>query len=222
MDWLIDWLFIVLRPTQEYFTSALYGDVTVTGEGLQTLGPCSALKVFEQGEIFIVPHLLWYGASVFQVSSEGPPHSVPSYDTQWGVEVPDPHRSVINGTADDICTCYETWTDKKTDMVPVYTYDTGRCAISSLQRTLSPQMFTIGIYFFQLNVEYNYKIYKTFLLFFFTIFTSLWIHCLWFEKKTNFDELFVLFFTHFTTTNVNWTAGAKGWYLTWPWSPLRI
>ena len=29
---------------------------------------------FEQGVIFIVPHLLWHGASVFAVSSERPPH----------------------------------------------------------------------------------------------------------------------------------------------------
>jgi hypothetical protein len=36
---------------------------------------------FEQGEIFIVSHLLWHGTSVFPVSSEGPPHSVASYDT---------------------------------------------------------------------------------------------------------------------------------------------
>jgi hypothetical protein len=30
------------------------------------------------GRIFIVPHMLWHGASVFPVSSEGPPHSVAS------------------------------------------------------------------------------------------------------------------------------------------------
>ena len=36
----------------------LYGDVTITGEGLQNLGLCSALRAFEQGGIFIVPYLL--------------------------------------------------------------------------------------------------------------------------------------------------------------------
>jgi hypothetical protein len=36
----------------------LYGEVTIAGEGLQNLGLCSALRVFEQGGIFIVPHLL--------------------------------------------------------------------------------------------------------------------------------------------------------------------
>jgi hypothetical protein len=44
------------------------------------------LSAFEQGGIFIVPHLLWHGASVFPVSSEGPPHLVASYDTREGVE----------------------------------------------------------------------------------------------------------------------------------------
>jgi hypothetical protein len=34
------------------------GDVTIAGEGLQILGLCSALMAFEQGGIFIVPHLL--------------------------------------------------------------------------------------------------------------------------------------------------------------------
>jgi hypothetical protein len=36
----------------------LYGDVTISGEGLQNLSQCSALRAFEQGGIFIVPHLL--------------------------------------------------------------------------------------------------------------------------------------------------------------------
>jgi hypothetical protein len=36
----------------------LYGDVTIAGEGLQNFGLCSALRAFEQGGIFIVPHLL--------------------------------------------------------------------------------------------------------------------------------------------------------------------
>jgi hypothetical protein len=36
----------------------LYGDVTITGEGLQNLGLCLAFRAFEQGGIFIVLHLL--------------------------------------------------------------------------------------------------------------------------------------------------------------------
>jgi hypothetical protein len=38
--------------------SLKYGDVTIAGEGLQNLDLCSALMAFEQGGIFIVPHLL--------------------------------------------------------------------------------------------------------------------------------------------------------------------
>jgi hypothetical protein len=64
----------------------LYGDVTFTGEGLQNLGLCSTLRAFEQGGIFIVPHLLWHWTSVFPVSSEGPRHSVVSYDTRGGAD----------------------------------------------------------------------------------------------------------------------------------------
>jgi hypothetical protein len=36
----------------------LNGDVIIAGKGLQNLGLCSALRAFEQGGIFIVPHLL--------------------------------------------------------------------------------------------------------------------------------------------------------------------
>jgi hypothetical protein len=61
----------------------LYGGVIIIGEqGLQNLGLCSALRASEQGGIFIVPHLLWQGASDFPVSSEGPPQSIASYDRQ--------------------------------------------------------------------------------------------------------------------------------------------
>jgi hypothetical protein len=91
---LIDWLIIVLRPAQEFFhlhvyrdvTIASEGDVTIACEGLQNLGLCTALRAFEQGGIFIVTHLLRHGASVFLVSSEGPPHSVAFYDTQGDVK----------------------------------------------------------------------------------------------------------------------------------------
>jgi hypothetical protein len=56
-----------------------YGDVTIAGEGLQNLGLCSVLRAIEQGGIFIVPH----GASVFRVSSEGPPHLVMVILKSW-------------------------------------------------------------------------------------------------------------------------------------------
>jgi hypothetical protein len=64
----------------------LYGDVNITGEGLQNVGLCSALIAIEQGGIFIVQHLVWHGASIFPVSPEGSSHSVASYDTQSDVE----------------------------------------------------------------------------------------------------------------------------------------
>jgi hypothetical protein len=35
----------------------LHGDVTITGEELQNFGLCSVLGAFEQGGIFIVPHV---------------------------------------------------------------------------------------------------------------------------------------------------------------------
>jgi hypothetical protein len=42
----------------------LYGDVITDGEGLQNLGLCSARRVFEQGGIFIVPHLLCFSGLI--------------------------------------------------------------------------------------------------------------------------------------------------------------
>jgi hypothetical protein len=39
---------------------------------LGNLGLCSALRAFKQGGIFIVPHLLRHGTSVYTVSSERP------------------------------------------------------------------------------------------------------------------------------------------------------
>jgi hypothetical protein len=62
LEWLIIYCF-----TSRSRIFHLYGDVTITGEGLQNLGLCSVLKAFEQGGIFIVPHLLWQGTSVFPV-----------------------------------------------------------------------------------------------------------------------------------------------------------
>jgi hypothetical protein len=40
-----------------------------------TVDPWSTLRAFEQGGIFIVPHLLWHGTSVFPLSQEEPPPS---------------------------------------------------------------------------------------------------------------------------------------------------
>jgi hypothetical protein len=93
----VDWL-IIYCFTSRSRIFLLNGDVTITCEGLQNLGLCSALNAFEQGGIFIVSHLLWHGASVFLVSSEGPSHSVASYDTQriWRIYSNlDPHGSPL-------------------------------------------------------------------------------------------------------------------------------
>jgi hypothetical protein len=89
----LDWLIIYGFTTRSRIFH-LYGDVTIAGEGLQNLGLCSMLGAFEQAGIFIVPHLLLHGTSVFPVSSEGPPHLVAFYDTQgvWRTySYPDPH-----------------------------------------------------------------------------------------------------------------------------------
>jgi hypothetical protein len=62
------------------------------------------IRSFEQGVIFIAPHLLWHGASVLPVSSEGPPILVASYDTQGGMDLmysnPDPHGIYISRPID--------------------------------------------------------------------------------------------------------------------------
>jgi hypothetical protein len=54
-------LFIIYDFTSNSKIFNLYGDVTTVSEGLQNLGLCSALRAFEQGGIFIVPHLLDFG-----------------------------------------------------------------------------------------------------------------------------------------------------------------
>jgi hypothetical protein len=77
-------LFTVLRPTQIFFN--LYGNFTITGEVLQNLDLCSALRAFEQEVIIITPHLQWHGTSVFLVSYEGPPHLIAYYDSQGDAE----------------------------------------------------------------------------------------------------------------------------------------
>jgi hypothetical protein len=85
IDWLINYCFTSCSRIVHW-----YGDVTIAGEGLQNLGLCSSLRAFEQGGIFIVPHLLWHRTSVFQVPSEEPP--VSSYEgMRRTFSNPDPH-----------------------------------------------------------------------------------------------------------------------------------
>jgi hypothetical protein len=96
----LNWL-IIYSFTSRSRIFHLYGNVTIADLELQNLGLCSALRVFEQGRVFIVPHLLWYGTSVIPGSSEGPPHLVASY---MGIKKtysnPDPHW--VNGVGGDV------------------------------------------------------------------------------------------------------------------------
>jgi hypothetical protein len=82
---LFSWLIIYCFTSRSRIFH-LHEDVTIASEGLQNLGLCSALRAFEQEGIFIVPHLLWHGTFFCPVSSEGPPHSVNSYDTHGDAE----------------------------------------------------------------------------------------------------------------------------------------
>jgi hypothetical protein len=97
-DWLIDYLpfYVPLKNI-----SLIWGHHHCWWcQGLQNLGLCSAPRAFEQGGIFIVPHLLWHGTSVFPVSSEGPPNSVASYDTHGDVG-----RPILNRILNDYVAC---------------------------------------------------------------------------------------------------------------------
>jgi hypothetical protein len=52
-------LYMVLRPAQTNYLH-VFGDVTIASEEVQNLDlhVCSVLRAFEQGGIFIMPHLL--------------------------------------------------------------------------------------------------------------------------------------------------------------------
>jgi hypothetical protein len=58
MDINMEIMLVVYGFTSRSRIFPLYGDVTIAGEGLQNLGLCSAIRAFEHGRIFIVPHLL--------------------------------------------------------------------------------------------------------------------------------------------------------------------
>jgi hypothetical protein len=63
-------LFVCLQPHEQFFS--YLAAVIITGDRAANLGLCSPLRAFEQGGIFIVPHLLRHGASVYTASSERP------------------------------------------------------------------------------------------------------------------------------------------------------
>jgi hypothetical protein len=81
VSWSVIYCF-TLRPRIFHF----YGDVTITVNSCKNLGLCSALRSSEQGRIFIVPHPLRHGSSVFLISSEWPSHSVADYDKHGDME----------------------------------------------------------------------------------------------------------------------------------------
>jgi hypothetical protein len=98
--------FIYFCISELFWIFHLYGDVIITGEGLQNLGA----QGLWAGRDLYQANLRWHRASVFPVSSQGPPpfncllrlargcggpiltkilsgpHSIASYDTQGNVE----------------------------------------------------------------------------------------------------------------------------------------
>jgi hypothetical protein len=79
----VDWLFKCFTSSSRIcFYEYLYGNFTITREGLQNVDLSMRLRAFEQEGVFIEPHLLWHRASGFPVSSEWPPHLIASYDLQ--------------------------------------------------------------------------------------------------------------------------------------------
>jgi hypothetical protein len=73
---LIDRLFIVLRPAELKNLLLIWKRHHCRGSAAK-FRPLVALRALEQSGIFIVPHMLWHGALVFPVSSEGPPIQSP-------------------------------------------------------------------------------------------------------------------------------------------------
>jgi hypothetical protein len=90
--------FTVLRPAQESFTHKWTSQLPV--KGCKNLGVCSVLRAFEQGRIFIMPHLLWHGAPISPVSSEGRDSSpLTTHEGMWRIySNPDPHGVAIRKT----------------------------------------------------------------------------------------------------------------------------
>jgi hypothetical protein len=91
---MIDWLFTVPRPAEEFFTDMETSPLQAKRWKIYAFARSS-------GPLFIVPHLLWHGASVFRVSSKGPPHLVASYNTQE-----DPHGSWVQYENDAHTHCH--------------------------------------------------------------------------------------------------------------------
>jgi hypothetical protein len=79
VDCLFVCLFIATRAIFSYLVA-----VIIAGDEAANLGLCSALRAFEQVGVFIVPHLLRLGTSVYTFSSERPaPTSHSGIRTPW-------------------------------------------------------------------------------------------------------------------------------------------
>jgi hypothetical protein len=86
-DWLIDGLYILFYVQLNIFFNDLEMLLlTVKGCKIQAYalhsGPLSIEGIF----ILAYMYLLWHQTSIFQVSSEGPPHSAASNETQRNLE----------------------------------------------------------------------------------------------------------------------------------------
>jgi hypothetical protein len=80
----IDWLFTVLSPAQEFFTC------------METSpSPINGCRAFEQGGIFIMPHLLWHRARFFRSHPKDHPillNRLLRHKGMWRIySYPDPH-----------------------------------------------------------------------------------------------------------------------------------
>jgi hypothetical protein len=70
----MDGLFVDVRSVRSGIFHQ-YGVITIADERLQNIGLNSALQVFKQVGMFILPHLVRHGA----ISSEDPPHLATFY-----------------------------------------------------------------------------------------------------------------------------------------------
>ena len=78
-------LFVCLQPPEHFFFS-YPAAVTITGDWAANLGLCSALRAFEQGGIFIVPHLHRHGIWGFSGLLRKTGTHVPQWDSNSRLE----------------------------------------------------------------------------------------------------------------------------------------
>jgi hypothetical protein len=109
------------------------------------LGLCLALRAFEQGGIFIMPHLLWQRALVFQFHPKDCPISSPITIHKGMLRIdpyPDPHRS---HTADGKGSAK--WSEREIDVVCLRTPYALLRQVAVLQwkdQVLNKQLLALG------------------------------------------------------------------------------